>query len=349
MDKIRYRAVIQFLVLEKIKAKAIHARMLAVYGDTAPKYSTVTKWASLFKHGRTSLEDDERCGGPNKAIVDENIDAVRAIVMADRRVTTERLEHEVGISHGSIIKILHKYLNLKKVSARWVPKMLSEFDKERRRDMSNDLLQQYREDPELFEKRIVTMDETWIYHYDPESKQESMAWKTPDEPAPKKFKTVKSAGKVLLSVFWDCKGVIMAHYVPHKVTITGEYHSQLLRRLRECIKEERRGKIRAGILLQQDNAPVHTCHVATAAALECGYELLPHPAYSPDLAPSDYHLFSNLKKYLRGRHFHDDEEAKNCVENWLSEQEENFYLIGIRKLQERWEKCIEVHGDYVEK
>ena len=140
-----------------------------------------------------------------------------------------------------------------------------------------------------------------------------------------------------------------AHYVPRKVTITGEYHSQLLRQLRECVKEKRRGKIRAGILLQQDNARVHTCHVATAAAIECGYELLPHPAYSPDLAPSDYHLFSNLKKHLRGRHFHSDEDAKNWVENWFSEQDENFYLTGIRKLQERWEKCIAVHGDYVEK
>src|SRR5574343_927827 len=110
--------------------------------------------------------------------------------------------------------------------------------------------------------------------------------------------------------------------------------------LRERVKERRRGKVRAGILLQQDNARVHTCHVATATAIECGYELLPHPAYSPDLAPSDYSLFSNLKKYLRGRHFLDDEEAKNCVSNWFANKEDNYYLTGIRKLQERWEKCI---------
>ena len=75
----------------------------------------------------------------------------------------------------------------------------------------------------------------------------------------------------------------------------GNNYANLLKQVRQSIKEKRRGKIRRGIMLHQDNAPVHTSRVAMDAVRECGYELLPHPPYSPDLAPSDFHLFPRLK------------------------------------------------------
>ena len=81
----------------------------------------------------------------------------------------------------------------------------------------------------------------------------------------------------------------------------------------------------------------------------CGFEALPHPRYSPDLAPSDFHLFSNLKRDMRAIHFNRDEEVKNFVENWLSEKAQNFFLDGINNLKVRLEKCISNLGGYVEK
>ena len=69
------------------------------------------------------------------------------------------------------------------------------------------------------------------------------------------------------------------------------------------IREKRRGKLSKRILLQQDNARVHTCKITMDAVEWNGYELIPHPTYSPDLAPSDHFLFPNLKKDIRGRHF----------------------------------------------
>ena len=104
-----------------------------------------------------------------------------------------------------------------------------------------------------------------------------------------------------------------------------------------------------GILLQQDNAPVHTSKVGMAAVRQCGYELLPHPPYSPDLAPSDYHLFLNLKKHLHGKRFIDDYELTTTIEGWLKDQDVNFYRQGIADLPKRWNKCIDSEGDYVEK
>ena len=82
------------------------------------------------------------------------------------------------------------------------------------------------------------------------------------------------------------------------------------------IREKRLGKLSERILLQQDNARVHTCKIAMDAVERNGYELIPHPAYSPDLSSSDYFLFPNLKKDIRGRHFRSNEEAA-AVEEWV--------------------------------
>ena len=88
----------------------------------------------------------------------------------------------------------------------------------------------------------------------------------------------------------------MLDFLAKKSTITGAYYANLLDQLSTAIREKCRGKLSKGILLQQDNAGAHTCKIALDAVERNGYELIPHPAYSPDLAPSDYFLFTNLKK-----------------------------------------------------
>ena len=127
-------------------------------------------------------------------------------------------------------------------------------------------------------------------------KIKSPQWVGPWSPRPKKFKTQPSAGKVMATVFWDAKGIIMLDFLPKRSTITGVYCANLLDQLRTAICEKRRGKLSKGVLLQQDNARVHTCKVAVDAVERNQYELIPHPAYSPDLAPSYFFLFPNLKK-----------------------------------------------------
>ena len=75
----------------------------------------------------------------------------------------------------------------------------------------------------------------------------------------------------------------------------------------------------------------------------------PPPPYSPDLAPSDYHLFLHLKKFLGGKQFDDDDDLKDAVQNWLTSQAAVFYEEGIQKLLPRYDKCLNNGGEYVEK
>jgi transposase len=77
------------------------------------------------------------------------------------------------------------------------------------------------------------------------------------------------------------------------LTVTAERYYQQLRRLEEAIQQKRPGR-RHGVILQHDNASPHTANMTKAAIQELDWEILPHPPYSPDLAPSHHHLFRAL-------------------------------------------------------
>jgi histone-lysine N-methyltransferase SETMAR len=348
-ENFEHRSVIKFLTKQGKAPKDIYQSLVSVYGDRAPPKSTVKYWAAEFKRGRKSIEDDSRSGRPVEATTPENCAAVERLVMADRRLKVQQIAETLGISYGSVETILHEQLGMSKVCARWVPKMLTPVQKADRVDMSKELLALYESDANDFCARIVTGDETWIHHWDPESKQESMQWKHSDSPPPKKFRTQPSAGKIMATIFWDSMGVLLIDYMPHNTTINGAYYAALMDQLHKSIKEKRTGKLAKGVLLLIDNAPAHTARVSQAAIRKWDFEQLNHPPYSPDLAPSDYYLFRHLKKELRGKRFEEDDELKWATESWLKSVGENFYLNGIEDLQKRWNKCIDVGGDYIEK
>ena len=175
----------------------------------------------------------------------------------------------------------------------------------------------------------------------------SRQWVGPGSPRPKKFKAQPSAGKVIATVVWDAKGVII--FLPKRSTIIGVYYANLLDQLKTAIRDKRRGKLSKGILLQQDNARVHTCKIAMVAVERNGYDLLPHPAYSPDLAPSDFFLFPNLKKDIRGHHFRSDEAVVTAVEEFVNGKDPDFFSSELMALEHRWSKCITLEGNYIEK
>jgi len=144
----------------------------------------------------------------------------------------------------------------------------------------------------------VTMDETWLYHYDPETKQQSMEWRHSGSPRPKIFRVQKSAGKVLASIFWDQDGILLNDYLPKGQTINTEYYSSLLVQLKDTLKEKRRGKVTKGEMFFHDKTPAHRTLATQKKLAYLGFHCLDHPPYSPDLAPSDYHLFRGLKKTI---------------------------------------------------
>ena len=155
----------------------------------------------------------------------------------------------------------------------------------------------FRYDPNDFLSRLVTMDETWSHHYDPETKQQSMEWRhsVSSRPAPQKFRGQKSAGKFSPRFFWGSIRHPPHYYLPKGQTINAEYYSSLLVQLKDFLKEKHRWKITKLVFFLHDNAPAYRALATQRKLGYLGSQCLDHPPYSPDLAPSVYHLFPGLK------------------------------------------------------
>ena len=103
------------------------------------------------------------------------------------------------------------------------------------------------------------------------------------------------------------------------------------------------------IIFHQDNAPTHKSVLAMGKLRDLHYELLEHPPYSPDLAPSDFCLFPKLKLFLAGQRFSSNQEAIAAVDGYFADLTNNHYRDGIMALEHCWNKCNSLKGDYVEK
>ena len=165
------------------------------------KERTVYKWTKRFASGRESLEDDPRSGRLATCITEETIDSVKEIVLQNRCVTVREIGVSAGISSThQVHEILRNHLQMRKLTARWVPRLLIDSQK-RNRVMACRKLQQICEElGETFWTRIITTDETWLPFYMPESKEQSKQWCDADDHPPLKAKTVPSAGQVMVTV-----------------------------------------------------------------------------------------------------------------------------------------------------
>ena len=169
-NNIETRAVIKFqppLPLQGKAPKEIHAFVTEILEEHAPSYATVKNWVSQFTRGDFSTYVAPRPGRPKTVTTPEIIDQIHDLILEDRRISAEQL----GISCEQVGSIIHEHLDIQKLSAKWAPKYLTAEQKRQRCQSSEQHLEFFRRDRNNFLSQLVTMDETWLYHYDPETKQ----------------------------------------------------------------------------------------------------------------------------------------------------------------------------------
>jgi histone-lysine N-methyltransferase SETMAR len=221
------------------------------------------------------------------------------------------------------------------------------WDKTTRRLWAENFLYNYEADWSKFKQRLVTSDETWLLYEEPETKQTAAEWKAPGEQPQVIPKLRKTHRKVMGVFFWDAQGIILIDYVPPGISVTGQYYADLVRKLARALATKRPHMRRSGAILLHDNARAHISTLVDEALRAHHIELTGHPTYSPDLSPSDYHLFPNLKMFLKGKQFKSVEEIKRKVDGWAESLEQKFFEKGIDALLDRTKKCIELDGGYI--
>ena len=285
-----------------------------------------------FKNPERAFEDAPRMGLPSRITTDENIEAVERIVMRDRQISVRRVAYELSIPKITIHEIMNNHMGMKKICTWWIPILLTPMQRTNRVDCCQELLQQSEVNPAKFFDCIVTSDESWIHHYDPLSQLEATVWKRLSEQRPTRLRQEKSAGKMMMIIFWDKDGVLLTECLPRGTTINGPCYASIIERLCSVIVEKERGKVRDGVLLLHDNAPIDKCNIVQAAIRQIGFIELNHPTYSPDIAPTHSHPLSNLNKFLRSKNLSSDDETVTTVEDYLTNLNSEFFFVKAYKV-----------------
>ena len=171
--KSEQRVNIKFLVKLKKSATKTFQLLTEAYGVDCMSRARVFEWHERFSEGRESVKDDDRPGRPHTAVTDENTEKVQDVIRKDRRLGVRAVAEEVNLDRESVRRILTEELNMRKVCAKMVPKLLSDEQKGRRKELCLDLLQRVDTEPDLL-NLIITCDETWVFTYDLETKRQSM-------------------------------------------------------------------------------------------------------------------------------------------------------------------------------
>ena len=324
----------------KKKAAESHRILVEVYGEHALAERTCQKWFARFKSGDFGLEDEEREGAPPKFMDTE----LEELLDQDPAQTQEEVAKTLGVDQSTISKRLKAMGMIRKVG-HWVPYELKPRDVERRFMACEQLLQRHKR--KGFLHRIVTGDEKWV-HYDNPKRRATYGY-------PGHASTSTSAQnihglKVMLCIWWDQLGVVYYELLKPNETITGDVYRRQLMRLSRALREKRPqyADRHDKVILQHDNARTHVAQVVKTYLETLKWDVLPHPPYSPDLAPSDYYLFRSMQHGLADQHFRNYDEVKKWIDSWIAAKPTEFFTKGIRELPERWEKVVVSDGQYFE-
>jgi len=174
---IAQRYAILFCVKLGDSATTTHGKLQQAFGDDAMSRAQAFRWHKIFSEGRTIVEDEQRSGRPSTTRTSDNTARVRELVRSDRRLTVSMIADEVNVNREAVRRILTEELGMRKICAKMVSRNLTEQQRDARVSVCAELLEQVEADPELME-RVITGDESRFFQYDPETKRQSLEWRS---------------------------------------------------------------------------------------------------------------------------------------------------------------------------
>ena len=307
--------------------------LTTAYGGYAPTEVACSQWFRRFKSGDFDVRD-KRPGQPRRIEIEE----LKALLDQDPSLTLENLARSLNVDESIVTKWLISVGYIHK-EGNWVPHLLNDKDAGRRLMACEMLLQRHKR--KGFLHRIVTGDEKWIYFNNPKRTKVSA---NPNEPLSVRI------SKVLLCIWWDQKGVVYYELLKPDETITSERYREQLISLSRALKEKRPEYTKRldKVIFLHDDAQPHVTKPVKEILEALYWDVLPHPPYSPDIAPSGYHLFRSMTRSLADKDFQSYEDIKKWINEWIESKHESFFHEGIRVLPTKWETVITKGGRHYE-
>ena len=244
--------------------------------------------------------------------------------------------------------VLKKHLKDRKISARWVPHLLTDEQKRQWVKVAKKLLQMFPKYDKKQFANVVTGDETWVHYFEPVRKVSNKIWATKHSKRPIITKCSLSTKKVLYAIF-SGEGVAIKVPVKKGKSITGKYYKDVvLKKLKKYYQKRRPATGFKHVCLLHDNAPAHTSAIVMAFLKKEKVTVLPHPRYSPDHAPCDFFLFPKLKAFLAGRKYQSRQALGSAIHQYLITVPKSAYRDAFKKWIHRLKLCISSHREYFE-
>ena len=343
------RACAYMLHKNSCTAKDAKQSLDTAFGKHAPASRTVRLWFKQFREGRQSLNDLPRSGRPATAVVEENIAAVQKLIEEDPHIPVRKMRSILKIGTAAILSIVHDKLRFRKLCTRWVPRELTEEQKRTRVSWCKMMLRVFENGESKRVSDIVTMDETWLYFYDPVRKRDNRVWVREGDAAPVKAKKLRSQKKRMFSLFFRKSGFVSMRMLKKGATVTGKWHRRTVGLALRVVRKMRPKSGLRGIIFHQDNASAHTADLTTQYLVRKRVCLTGHPPYSPDLAPLDFFYNNRIKQDLRGKYFETEKELLREAEIAVRSINKAEHRRCFQLWFERMHKCIAVQGQYFEK
>ena len=287
--------------LEKTGAET-YKKLQAAFGESCLSQSKKLRGIPVSKVDAHPLKMTPP-GRPSTSHTEETVPRVRENIHAERLLTIREVAEKVRIAFGTWQKILTEDLQMRRVTVKFVPRLLMAEQKDDCILVYTDLHERAQNDPN-FMSSLITGDECWVYGYDPETKQMSSQWNTASSPRPKKAQQVNSNVKTMLIALFDIDRLVHHEYVPRGQTVNKEFYRTVLQCLRDVVRRHRPEKWHSGNwILHHDNASAHRDVTTNEFLAKHNIPSLPHPTYSADLAPCDFFLFPQLKKTMEAHRF----------------------------------------------
>jgi len=277
-----------------------------------------------FKRGDFSTCDAPRPGRHKTATTPKIIDKIHKLILEDGRISAKSIAEQLGISRERVGSIIHEDLDMWKLSAKWVPKCLNADQNVNGASRLSNFWNIFCAIQKISFRDWWPWTKPGYITMTRRQRNNQRSGSIAAHHAPK-IPSAKILWKIFASIFWNQDNILPFDYLSKAQTIIAEYYSFLLVQLKDTLKKKVRGKVTKGYLILHDNAPAHRALATQKKLAHLGFQCLVRPPYSPDLAPSDYHMFLGLKNQLKSRHFSSDSDVVAAQEIWLDGHSDFFF------------------------